>query len=69
MGSVEKVGKLFERINGNEPANLDKWARQKGLAFKTLKASFCPRHGSHQFREYRSTGWASFVTFLAHQEK
>jgi len=70
MVSVDHVGKLFERINANEPAGWDKRSRHNASRQATLAASFCPRHGNHWIRELSaSQGWVSFVTFLAHQEK
>ncbi|RJP88866.1 MAG: hypothetical protein C4518_10630 [Desulfobacteraceae bacterium] len=62
---MDHGGKLFERINGNEPAGAINGIGQTNPGIPHHKASFCPRHGNHRIRELSaSRGRVSFVTFL-----
>jgi hypothetical protein len=65
MVFVDHVGKLFERINANEPAACDKRSRHNAPRQASVTASFCPRHGNHRVRELSaSQGWVLLLLFL-----
>jgi len=45
------------------------WIGKKIFGIPHNQRVFAACHGNYRFRDYRSTGLGSFVTFLAHQEK
>ena len=68
--SVDNGGKLFERINANEPAGFDKCYRRNKSRISTSLSEFLPTPRQPPGQgAFRSAGRVSFVTFLCPSKK